>query len=87
MVIVAIDNGGNASVGVDLQILGRLLLPVGETERMHLVGQAQLLEGDGHLEAVGGIGRIQINHGCSPLTVACSLASWPAQVKARQRLD
>ncbi|MNE31542.1 hypothetical protein D3C80_1251150 [compost metagenome] len=60
--VVAVDDGRDPAIGVDLEKLRGLLLFTLETQRMQAVGQLQLLEGDGHLVAIGGRGGVKVDH-------------------------
>jgi hypothetical protein len=70
-IVVAIDDRRDAVVRADLEELGLELLVLADVDRMRLVGDADLLQHDGSLAAVGGRPGIKIDHE-SPLCVAKS---------------
>src|SRR5437879_6747800 len=60
--LVAVDDGGDAAAGVELQVPGLLLLAVLQADGAHAVGHPQLLEQDGDLPAVRGGRGVEIDH-------------------------
>ncbi len=60
--VVAVDDGGDAVVGADLEEIGLELLVLGDVDRVRGVIQAALLQHDGDLAAVGRRPRVKIDH-------------------------
>lgn len=53
IVVLVVDDGRNAAVGVELDVLGRLLLVLLEVKVYGAVGQAEFFENDGNLPEYG----------------------------------
>lgn len=63
---VVIDDGGDAAVRVDAEVVRRFLLAFAEIQGADVVGEAELFEGDGGLPAVGRGGGVECDHGRPP---------------------
>src|SRR5262245_55608432 len=61
--LVPVDGGGNPPVRVDGEEPGLLLLELGQVDRVHLVGEAELLEGDRGFPAVRRRRGVENDHG------------------------
>ena len=59
---LAVNDGRDAPVGVELQVVRQFLIALRQADRMHGKGHSQLLEHDRGLPAIGGCRGIQINH-------------------------
>src|SRR5262249_7730300 len=77
--VVAIDDRRDAVVGTDLEELRLELLVLADVDRVHRVGQPELLERDGGLAPIGRGPGVEIDHGSNPCYVLKVLlsASWP----------
>ena len=58
-----VRDGGDAAIGVDLEEPRLLLLVLAERELGDLVLEAELLEHHGDFDAIGGLGRVEVDGG------------------------
>jgi hypothetical protein len=65
IVVAAIDDGGDAAIGIDLEIPLGLLFLCRKRQRVNGIGQPKLLQCDGDLPAIRCGGGVEVDHGAS----------------------